>query len=72
MAQGISRFNINQTALKKTLFLFPPNIYEQQKIGNVLYYLDSLITLHQRRLKMKGKMKKTDILLWQIYFKKIE
>ncbi len=48
MAQGISRFNINQTALKKTLFLFPPNIYEQQKIGNVLYYLDSLITLHQR------------------------
>nr|WP_318032673.1 restriction endonuclease subunit S [Mycoplasmopsis bovis] len=50
MAQGISRFNINQTALKKTLFLFPPNIYEQQKIGNVLYYLDSLITLHQRKL----------------------
>ncbi|WP_232955262.1 restriction endonuclease subunit S [Mycoplasmopsis bovis] len=49
MAQGISRFNINQTALKKTLFLFPPNIYEQQKIGNVLYYLDSLITLHQRK-----------------------
>ncbi|QQH22388.1 restriction endonuclease subunit S [Mycoplasmopsis bovis] len=56
MAQGISRFNINQTALKKTLFLFPPNIYEQQKIGNVLFtYLDSLITLHQRkRIKMNS------------------
>ncbi|QQH19443.2 restriction endonuclease subunit S [Mycoplasmopsis bovis] len=57
MAQGISRFNINQTALKKTLFLFPPNIYEQQKIGNVLYYLDSLITLHQRKLSSLKNLK---------------
>ncbi|QRF87285.1 restriction endonuclease subunit S [Mycoplasmopsis bovis] len=59
MAQGISRFNINQTALKKTLFLFPPNIYEQQKIGNVLYYLDSLITLHQRKLNSLKNIKNT-------------
>ncbi|MBT1318011.1 restriction endonuclease subunit S, partial [Mycoplasma bovis] len=51
--------NINQTALKKTLLLFPPNIDEQQKIGNVLYYLDSLITLHQRKLNSLKNIKNT-------------
>nr|QQH19160.1 hypothetical protein HYE48_01075 [Mycoplasmopsis bovis] len=74
MAQGISRFNINQTALKKTLFLFPPNIYEQQKIGNVLFtYLDSsLITLHQRKeLKNERKNEKDWYFAIQI-FSKIE
>ena len=37
--------------------VYIPNILEQQKIGLVLYELDSLITLHQREQKeiMEGK-----------------
>ncbi|QQH72017.1 restriction endonuclease subunit S [Mycoplasmopsis bovis] len=71
MAQGISRFNINQTALKKTLFLFPPNIYEQQKIGNVLSLISNsqLITLHQRGLKNERKNEKDWYFAIQIFSK---
>ncbi|WP_434325200.1 hypothetical protein [Mycoplasma capricolum] len=47
MAQGISRFNINQTILKKAKIYYPLKIEEQEKIGKSFYTLDSLITLHQ-------------------------
>ncbi|UKS54462.1 hypothetical protein D500_00820 [Mycoplasma feriruminatoris] len=47
MAQGISRFNINQNILKKAVIYYPNNIKEQSNIGKLLHNLDSLITLHQ-------------------------
>nr|WP_318027730.1 hypothetical protein [Mycoplasmopsis bovis] len=73
MAQGISRFNINQTALKKTIvFISSQHIWAIKKLGMCfsLIYEYPLITLHQRGLKMKGKMKKTDILLYK-YFQRL-
>ncbi len=48
LAQGISRFNISKKkAMDISIDL--PTINEQKKIGNFLYDLDSLITLHQRK-----------------------
>ncbi|WP_333781164.1 restriction endonuclease subunit S [Mycoplasma capricolum] len=55
IAQGISRFNINQENLKKCIYLYPLEISEQEKIGNLLFILDSLITLHQRGYKWREK-----------------
>lgn len=36
------------TAIKKMEFKAPENINEQNKIGNMITYLDNTITLHQR------------------------
>lgn len=43
--------------MKKRTALFPIEIDEQIKISNFLKELDSLITLHQRKLDKIKKMK---------------
>ncbi len=63
-------FNINQTALKKTIVFISCQAYHWtiKKLGMCFSLIsNSLITLHQRGLKMKGKMKKTDILLYKYF-----
>ena len=60
LAQGISRYNISKTKAMD-IELSMPKIKEQEKIGAFLYYLDNLITLHQRKCD-KLKTVKTALL----------
>jgi len=45
--------------VSSTLFFVPSSIKEQQKIGSVFKSLDSLITLHQRKLEKLKNIKKS-------------
>ena len=49
LAQGISRFNISKNKVMEIEIPLPKK-EEQEKIGQLFYRLDSLITLHQRKL----------------------
>lgn len=49
LAQGISRFNISKNKVMEIEIPLPEK-QEQEKIGQLFYKLDSLITLHQRKL----------------------
>ena len=69
---GQTKFN--KTELKM-LDIIIPNIKEQQKVGQLLYQLDNLITLHQceQMIEMEEKMNtKKKILLVNYYEKWIE
>jgi type I restriction enzyme S subunit len=57
LAQGISRYNISKTKAMD-IELSMPKIKEQEKIGAFLYYLDNLITLHQRKHEKLQNIKK--------------
>ena len=48
LAQGISRFNISKNKVMEIEIPLPKK-EEQEKIGQLFYRLDSLITLHQRK-----------------------
>ena len=52
LAQGISRFNISKNKVMEIEIPLPEK-QEQEKIGQLFYKLDSLITLHQRKLYVK-------------------
>jgi len=43
----------------KNLEVSIPSLPEQQKIGSMLSHLDSLITLHQRKLELLRNIKKS-------------
>lgn len=47
LAQGISRYNISKSKVME-IELTIPSMVEQEKIGKIMYTLDSLLTLHQR------------------------
>ena len=49
LAQGISRFNISKNKVME-LYVPYPQLEEQAKIGALFAKLDSLITLHQRKV----------------------
>ena len=53
LAQGISRYNISKNKMME-ISVPLPNLEEQQKIGEFLHNLDSLITLHQREYFLLG------------------
>ena len=54
LAQGISRYNISKTRVMEIAVPIP-SLSEQKCIGQYLYDLDNIITLHQRKLdKMKA------------------
>ena len=57
LAQGISRYNISKNKMME-ISVSLPNLEEQQKIGEYFRNLDTLITLHQRKLETLQKMKK--------------
>ena len=56
LAQGISRYNISKNKMME-IDLLLPSLEEQKVIGSILYELDSLITLHQRKIN-KQKVRK--------------
>ncbi|MBP1532611.1 MAG: restriction endonuclease subunit S [Ruminococcus sp.] len=58
LAQGISRYNISKNKMME-ISVPLPNLDEQQKIGDYFHDLDTLITLHQRKLETLQKMKKS-------------
>lgn len=57
LAQGISRYNISKNKMME-VDLNLPSLDEQKKIGASLYELDSLITLHQRKIDALKTLKK--------------
>ena len=58
LAQGISRFNISKNKVME-LSVSVPSVVEQKQIGQYFARLDSLITLHQRKLEFLRNTKKS-------------
>ncbi|MEO5386815.1 restriction endonuclease subunit S [Bifidobacterium bifidum] len=58
LAQGISRFNISKNKVME-LSVAVPSAAEQKQIGQYFARLDSLITLHQRKLELLRNIKKS-------------
>ena len=56
LAQGISRFNISKNKVMEIEIPLPKK-KEQERIGQLFYRLDSLITLHQRKYEKLKSMK---------------
>lgn len=56
LAQGISRFNISKNKVMEIEIPLPAK-QEQEKIGQLFYKLDSLITLHQSKYEKLKSMK---------------
>ena len=59
LMQGIKVTSISKSAISDTMISAPTNLSEQGKIGQFFTRLDSLITLHQRKLETLQKMKKS-------------
>ena len=57
LAQGISRYNISKTKVMEIAVPIP-SLSEQKCIGQYLYDLDNIITLHQRKLEKLKNIKK--------------
>ena len=59
LMQGIKVTSISKGALQDTVISFPSDVAEQAAIGQYFIYLDSLITLHQRKLEKLKTIKKS-------------
>ena len=59
LMQGIKVTSISKCALQDTVISFPSDVAEQAAIGQYFIYLDSLITLHQRKLEKLKTIKKS-------------
>ena len=58
LAQGISRYNISKNGVMNIDIQLPIN-QEQEKIGELFYEIDNLITLHQRKCDTLTNVKKS-------------
>ena len=58
LMQGIKVTSISKSAMADTIMKYPVNFNEQQKIGVYFQLLNTLITLHQRKLKQLQTLKK--------------
>lgn len=58
LAQGISRYNISKNKVME-IDIFIPSYKEQMEIGKYFRDLDTLITLHQRKLEKLKNIKKS-------------
>ena len=58
LAQGISRFNISKNKVMELEVPYP-GLREQAQLGLFFERLDSLITLHQRKLDLLKNTKKS-------------
>ena len=58
-AVGLTMASINTRILGDTAFFVPATITEQRRIGAFIDRLDSLITLHQRKLELLRNIKKS-------------
>ena len=65
LMQGTKVSSISKNTLKKTMIIYPKVSSEQLRIGSFFYCLESIITLHQRKLEELKNMKKT--LLQQMF-----
>ena len=59
LMQGIKVTSISKSAISDTMISAPTNLSEQGKIGQFFTQLDTLITLHQRKLDKLHKVKKS-------------
>ena len=59
LMQGTKVTSISKSALQKISISYPVNYSEQEKIGTYFRNLDTLITLHQRKLETLKKLKKS-------------
>ena len=59
LMQGIKVTSISKSAISDTMISAPTELSEQGKIGQFFTRLDTLITLHQRKLETLQKMKKS-------------
>ena len=51
-SEGTGQHVLSLKKFKNIVSLFPASSEEQQKIGGLFEYLDKIITLHQRKLKV--------------------
>lgn len=58
LIQGIKVSSISKKALGETKLFFAKDLEEQSQIGDFLFGLERLITLHQRKLETYKKLKK--------------
>ena len=59
LMQGIKVTSISKSAMQDTVIRYPSDIKEQELIGRYFINLDNLITLHQSKLEMLKKIKKS-------------
>ncbi|MGN8763890.1 restriction endonuclease subunit S [Hornefia butyriciproducens] len=59
LMQGIKVTSISKSAMQDTVIRYPSDIKEQELIGRYFINLDHLITLHQSKLEMLKKIKKS-------------
>ncbi|MGM0170229.1 type I restriction enzyme, S subunit [Enterococcus sp. AZ140] len=55
---GTTMVHVTKGGIEQRTFQFPPDINEQQKIGNFFKQLDDTIALHQRKLDLLKETKK--------------
>lgn len=67
LMQGIKVTSISKSALQDTDMIMPKSIEEQTMIGGCFANLDSLITLHQRKIKYILK----EVFIWIILIKRV-
>lgn len=58
LMQGIKVTSISKSAMLDTHIMYPVDLNEQKKIGQYFLYIDTLITLHQRKLEKLQNLKK--------------
>lgn len=58
LMQGIKVTSISKSAMADTIMKYPINLKEQQKIGACLQFINTLITLHQRKCDQLQSVKK--------------
>ena len=59
LMQGIKVLSLSKTNVQKTTVKYPKDKAEQQKIADCLRCIDTLITLHQRKLEKLQNIKKS-------------
>ena len=66
LMQGIKVTSISKTALQNTDILYPKSATEQAAIGRYFRNLDNLITLHQRKCKIRNlRCPKSTAITWE-------
>ncbi len=57
LMQGTKVTSVNKQALSETNIAYPSSLAEQERIGEFLYRLDALISLHERKLQKLAHLK---------------
>lgn len=57
LMQGTKVTSVNKQALSETNIAYPSNLAEQERIGEFLYRLDALLSIHERKLQKLEHLK---------------